>query len=66
LRNKVRVLLIACSVALGVCAIMLASYIWQGTPFFNMNLVFLEVIVVLLVAASIAIAMMSPCDRETD
>jgi hypothetical protein len=58
----VRIGLIICSVILGLLALVLAIIIWQGTPFFDMKLVFLDVIIVVVMAVLYAIAVMSPSD----
>jgi hypothetical protein len=56
----VRIGLIICSAVLGVFAAVLSVIIWQSTPFFNLNLVFLDIILILIMAALYAIAVMSP------
>ena len=59
MRNEVKALLVVCSVIFGICAGVTAFYVYEGTPFFNMHLVFLAVTLVILTAASLAIAMLS-------
>jgi hypothetical protein len=60
LKKKIRIGLIICSVVLGLVAVALSIFIWQSTPFFDMSLVFLDVIIVVLMAVLYAIAVMSP------
>jgi hypothetical protein len=60
LKKKVRIGLIICSAVLVLFAVVLSVLIWQSTPFFDMNLVLLDVIVLLLAAGLYAIALMSP------
>jgi uncharacterized membrane protein len=60
MKKKVRIGLIVCSAVLGLFAVALAVFIWQSTPFFDMNLVFLDAIIVILTAVVYAIAVMSP------
>jgi len=60
LKKKIRIGLIICSAVLGLIAMVLSVFIWQSTPFFDMNLVFLDVIIVVLMAILYAIAVMSP------
>ena len=62
MKKKVRIGLIICSAVLGFFAVVLSIIIRQGTPFFNMNFVFLDVIIVFLAAVLYAIAVMSPSD----
>jgi predicted membrane channel-forming protein YqfA (hemolysin III family) len=62
LKKKVRIGLIICSAVLGFLAVVLSIIVWQSTPFFNMNLVFFDVIIVVLAAVLYAIAVMSPSD----
>jgi len=42
----------------------LAIHVWQGTPFFDMNLVFVDVVLFLVVAVLLATVMMSPTDKH--
>jgi predicted membrane channel-forming protein YqfA (hemolysin III family) len=60
LKKKIRIGLIICSVVLGLFAVVLSIFIWQSTPFFDMNLVFYDVIIIVLTAVLYAIAVMSP------
>jgi hypothetical protein len=60
LKKKVRMFLIICSAVLGLFAVVLSIIIWQATPFFDMSLVFLDAVLVVLMAALYAIAVMSP------
>jgi hypothetical protein len=60
LKKKIRIGLIISSAVLGLFAVTLSIFIWQSTPFFNMDLVFLDVIIVVLVAVLYATAVMSP------
>ena len=62
MKNKVKLLLLICSAILSICAIALGYHIWQGTPFFDMRLVFVDAVIVLLTAALLAIAMLSSSD----
>jgi predicted membrane channel-forming protein YqfA (hemolysin III family) len=62
LKKKVRIGLIICSAVLVLFALIFFVIIWQGTPFLNMNFVFLNVIIVVLAAVLYAIAVMSPSD----
>lgn len=62
MKNGVKLGLMLCSAILGISAVVLAIHIWQSTPFFDMTLVFLDVVLVLLMAASLAIALMSNSD----
>jgi predicted membrane channel-forming protein YqfA (hemolysin III family) len=60
LKKKVRISLIVCSAVLGLFAVALAVFIWQSTPFFDMNLVFLDAVIAVITAVLYAIAVMSP------
>ena len=60
MKKKVRIGLIVCSAVLGLFAAVLSVFIWQSTPFFDMNLVFLDAIIIVLTAVLYAIAVMSP------
>ena len=64
MKKKVRIGLIICSVMLGFFAVAFSFFIWQGTPFLNMNFVFFDVIIVILAAVLYAIAVMSPSTKE--
>ena len=63
LKKKMRIGFIICSVVLGFLAVVFSIIIWQSTPFFNMNLVFYDVIIVVLAAVLYAIAVMSPSQK---
>jgi len=56
--------LIIVSVILAVCSVVLTIHVWQGTPFFDMNLVFVDVVLFLVVAVLLATVMMSPTDKQ--
>jgi len=62
MKKKVKIGLIICSAVLGFFAVVFFFIIWQGTPFLNMNFVFLDVMILVLVAVLYAIAVMSPSD----
>jgi hypothetical protein len=49
-------------VFLAMCAVALAVHVWQTTPFFDLTLVFVDVVMVLLTATSLSIAMLSRTD----
>jgi hypothetical protein len=59
LKKQIRVAIFVCVAALGLLALALAVIIYQGTPFFNMNLVALEVLVILLMAILYVTALMA-------
>lgn len=62
MKNQAKMILIILSVVLGACAVFLSIHIYQATPFFELNLVFLDVVLILVTAALFATAMMAPCD----
>lgn len=59
LKSSIKLILIICSAILGLSAVALSFYIWQASPFFNMNLVFADAILVLLMSALVAVTMLS-------
>ena len=60
MNKKVRIGLFSCVLVLGLFAVGLSFSIWQTSPFYDLNLVVVDVMVILLMAILFAVALMAP------
>jgi hypothetical protein len=64
LRKDTRIGIIVAIILLGLFALTLGFLIWQNTPFFDMRLVLLEVVILLVMAILFALVVMAPPDPQ--
>jgi hypothetical protein len=53
-----------CVAVLGVAVVFLSAFIWLDSPFFDLRLVFVDAVLVLLMAVLFAKAFMAPRDKR--
>ena len=62
MKRDTRIGIVVYIILIGLFALALGLLIWQNTPFFDMRLVLLEVVILLAMAILFALAVMTPSD----